>query len=247
MRSDMFEVIIERPRRRGRRWSQRPANGRETERARHNPDLARHCESMRFYWGAPWLNENLAPLVRFLESRVGRAWNRVHAEICAEIAPSSAVQKHVLDHLREFVVVRTGLVDGAGVGADHWGRPAPVGGSRGWGRFYVCPTTGVLKRAPSSRPRRHGPPVDPDVKPLDDVRELRRVRGVWYLVHYAWVDADAPEPRAEADLRQRLGATLFEQVRGLRERKPSLRRRVEVARKQLSTREVRRLVVAAKP
>ena len=58
------------------------------------------------------LNENLAPLKRFLARRVGRPWSRVYAEICEHIALRSAVQKHVLDHLHQFVKTAVVLIDG---------------------------------------------------------------------------------------------------------------------------------------
>src|SRR5438309_9686382 len=34
--------------------------------------------------GEKWLNENLAPLRRYLESNVGRPWSKVYAEIRSE-------------------------------------------------------------------------------------------------------------------------------------------------------------------
>lgn len=212
MRSDMFEVIIERPRHRRGRWEKRLRAGRERERIRRDPDEARACESMRFRSGPPHLNENLAPLRRFLASRVGRPWNAVHAEICAHIAPASAVQKHVLDHLAEFVATRTYVVDGVvyGTGRRWSGSPTPV--EPGWGaRFYVCPETGVLRAAARIKrtPRRYW--MGPDACWLDGQRELRLERGVWHVVRF--VEVRAPRGRGpDPALRETLGASLFAQL-----------------------------------
>jgi len=56
-------------------------------------------------WGGKVLNENLAPLRRYLERQVGRKWDKVYAEISAQLRPTSAVQQHVRDHLHDFVAV----------------------------------------------------------------------------------------------------------------------------------------------
>ena len=88
-----------------------------------------------------WLSENLAPLRRFLRRRLGRPWNDVHSEICAQIGVRSAVQKHVLDHLRHYVELHPILVAGY---PHHPGRAAgpPPACSH-------CPTTGT--RSTSAR------------------------------------------------------------------------------------------------
>jgi hypothetical protein len=90
MRSDMFEVIIERPRvDRGRG----EGKGRRREPVRQQE--APTWEPVSRGRGTKCLNENLAPLRRFLRSRVGRPWDAVRSEICQLITPRSAVQMHV--------------------------------------------------------------------------------------------------------------------------------------------------------
>src|SRR5580698_7836686 len=108
MRSDMFEVIIERPRWNGGRGSH--GKGRRAEpRRQHDAPL---WEPVSLGRGTKSLNENLAPLRRFLERRVGRPWDAVRGEICALITPRSAVQKHVLDHVKQMVEENAVLIDG---------------------------------------------------------------------------------------------------------------------------------------
>lgn len=146
MRSDMSEVIIERPRG-GAGW------GREWPRVSWrqldvDDDGLRDGGPRQLRMGprrrSKWLSENLAPLRRFLHSCVGRPWNDVHSEICAHIAPSSAVQKHVLDHLYRYVERHPVMIDGlphrpvASSGCGY----VPLSGRRD--AFYVCPETGLL-------------------------------------------------------------------------------------------------------
>lgn len=244
MRSDMFEVIIERPR--VHRW-RKERKGRARELLRHDPDSAPGKEPMRLGLGGRFLNENLAPLRRFLQRRVGRLWNDVYAEICAELEPSSTVQKHVLDHLRDFVMTRTYLLDGAVYGLDRFGGPRAIDEMVGWRhQFYVCPSTGRLEAVAYKRRRRRGDNAE-EVRALDPLRVLRREEGVWYLVRYAYTRVSHPSlawrAPVEPQLRERLGDRLYEELCASREeeeRRMSYRTRVEVSRVALTPEQVRR-------
>lgn len=189
MRWDMYEVIIERPRVGGRGWG---FKGREGERMRDlaDPEHARTFESTsRHRGGSKHLNENLAPLRRFLRSRVGRPWDAVHSEICATLRLTSAVQKHVLDHLRDMVYTRV-VKDGETL-VEHgrWGVRA-LGYYRR-AEFYVCPDTGVLKETRWARRER---PAEPrDVVKIDATAQYRRIDGIWYRVTLSPVPDTGPE------------------------------------------------------
>lgn len=152
MRSDMAEVIIERPRWNGGRWN---VKGRRRE-ARWWQE-APVQEPMSIGRGGKQLNENLAPLRRFLERRVGRPWDDVHREISARLAVRSAVQKHVMDHVKEMVERCPVFIDGTPHHPKAWGPVRseywPIGYNR-WRRFYVCPRDGVLCMADKKRVRR---------------------------------------------------------------------------------------------
>src|SRR5580704_14540837 len=101
MRDDMARVIVERPRikafnnRRGRgvAWDDMPCH-----------EGMRRARALR--GDRKQLNENLAPLRRYLERQVGRPWNKVYSEIAQHLRADSAVQQHVRDHLRDFVAVK---------------------------------------------------------------------------------------------------------------------------------------------
>ena len=102
MRPDMSDVMVERPRR-GMRNATRHA---PWEKNASIDDLPAREGVRKRHTGAGTrreLNENLAPLRRFLVSQAGRPWNVVYSEICANIRPRTAVQLHVLQHVWDFV------------------------------------------------------------------------------------------------------------------------------------------------
>ncbi len=180
MRSDMAKVIVERPRvrlpKRDGSWYPRGSLKNVFQR---DWELAPKREGMGHAYGEKWLNENLQPLVRYLRSNVGRPWDKVRSEIAAHVRCTSAVQKHVLDHLADFVEEHPQL-EGRVVLDRRYRPPRPL---VSWGmrlRFWVCPRTGLLRLAPVVARKRHKPPVDPDRRILSPKSELRRLGGVWY-------------------------------------------------------------------
>ena len=140
MRDDMARVIVERPRIPDHRWRK--------GRARPLDDLPSHEGMRRPYvrtWGGKELNENLRPLRRYLERQVGRPWNKVYAEIAANLRVDNTVQQHVRDHLHDFVAVKPRRLN-RGWGSSLW-----------WQPLYVDPVTGLLcrtDRLPEEKARR---------------------------------------------------------------------------------------------
>jgi hypothetical protein len=184
MREDMAKVIVERPR-------IKPYNNRKGRRLELE-DLPAH-EGMRR--GHAWrgerkqLNENLAPLRRYLAQQVGRPWNKVYSEIAAHLRVDSAVQQHVRDHLRDFVALapRRNIHDGRSL----------FRGGLWWQRFYVDPATGLLCRTDRlseekvrrrSGQNRQPPPIKCVILAVDC--ELRLINDLWYEVRLAML----PEP-----------------------------------------------------
>lgn len=183
MRADMSKVIVERPRSRITRkagsWYPRGAL-----RSSWWPDLemAPAREAMGARYAEKHLNENLAPLVRFLRKQVGRPWSKVRAEISEHIRSTSAVQKHVLEHVADYVHEHTFEEGGRLFVLGRFGGLHPIERDR-WRRraLYVCPRTGLLREAPPV-PRTAPKPPDPDRRSLGKGRELRRLCGVWFEV-----------------------------------------------------------------
>jgi hypothetical protein len=196
MREDMSRVIVERPRiidglaRKGR--------------SRPLEDLPSHegmRRSQRERGGYKMLNENLAPLRRFLERQVGRPWDKVYADIAARLRVDSTVQQHVRDHLRDFVATRPRR------GLSGWYRLA---GESLWHQpLYVDPRDGLLKRTdrlPEAKARRRRDAersrrtAPADRVELSASRELRRIDGIWYEVTLA--PLPQPEYRRVTELRK---------------------------------------------
>ena len=172
MRWDMFKVIVERPRT-GRHYA--PRHGRADQRARREPEESPLFQPNGRGRGNKHLNENLAPLRRYLLQQVGCPWNTVHAEISAHLRLTSAVQRHVLEHLEQMVVKHVALVDRRPV---HAVDGQPVLANRWATVCYVCPVSGLLRAA--QRRKRAPPPVPTDRVVLGDGAHLQRLSGVWY-------------------------------------------------------------------
>ena len=100
MRRDMARVIVERPRIRTRNERQgracRPDDLPQRESIRR-PHVLRRSEKS--------LNENLAPLRRYLERQVGRPWDNVYSEIAANLRVDNTVQQHLRDDIGDFVAL----------------------------------------------------------------------------------------------------------------------------------------------
>jgi hypothetical protein len=194
MRNDMAKVIVERPR-------LRPFNSRKGRRqALEDMPLQEGMSRSASWRGArKQLNENLAPLRRYLERQVGRPWNKVYSEIAANLRVDNTVQQHVRDHLRDFVAVKPRRISAGwrGTGRTLWYQP-----------LYVDPVTGILRRTdrlPEEKQRRRrarelrSGPVERVV--LSDDRELRRLHGLWYEVQLA--PLPEPEYRSFREIQKR--------------------------------------------
>jgi hypothetical protein len=178
----MAKVIVERPRRAG-------VTTKGVGRVRDIEDLPRNqgmTRPHRMNWGGKELNENLAPLRRFLLSRVGQSWDAVYSEISKNLRVTSAVQQHVRDHVRDFVVTNV-KVDADGV---LWGTSlgSPYKLTEVYWRkeLYVDPRDGILKIMPEGakretwRERREAQFADTH-RELDANNELRKHKGIWYV------------------------------------------------------------------
>jgi hypothetical protein len=199
MRKDMSKVIVERPRG-GRSWPARPGRTRALVDDDGEPIAARGAREPR---GKPQrtksLNENLGPLRRFLDSQVGRPWNKVYAEIAEHLKPSSTVQQHVRDHVEDFVAVKTRMRKGEVLTISRWGGEVALADARQ--RLYVHPRTGLLRKNEhykswNARQR--------DKKKREEVERAARMReidaktqahlfdGVWWEVKLAKMTRELP-------------------------------------------------------
>lgn len=149
MREDMFEVIIERPRsgsrmghfRRARRMDAKVLSKRDPDVLLSKLGVER---SASFGRSRKMLNENLAPLRRYLESQVNRPWDKVWSDICKNLSTASTVQQHVRDHIGDFVAIQTSLKDGLVLATTRYGKLTPLHDLHY--RLYVDPRTGILRK-----------------------------------------------------------------------------------------------------
>ena len=215
MREDMFKVIVERP-----RWGSRHAT---RSKLRYDKVPGRkHATGRRMVLESEgWtkcLNENLAPLKRYLLKQVGRPWDKVYSEISEHLDTGSTVKQHVRDHLTDFILVNVTVArDGSFMASNHWGQPLPP--DRWWAELYVDPQDGLIKRTDKlcrklglqpyrakvreDRKRRVRGERVHNLRCLTDTRALVKLKGCWFQM-----DTDnPPEDRFGHRLR---GCALFE-------------------------------------
>jgi hypothetical protein len=147
MREDMYRVIVERPRR-----------GKEgyAAAARLRKDFEGPTRlGMRAGYGYRQLNDNLAPLRRYLHAQTGRPWNKVFSEICAGIDRRNTVQQHIHQHIRDFIAIDVDVREGELIDlVPRWGfHGRGPGISQG---LYVDPRTGLIRPNKNYRAWRHG-------------------------------------------------------------------------------------------
>jgi len=180
MRSDMHKVIVERPRLLRARWKNQKTALRLThQQSAQAADAAedydsgpRRASSRRHEKG---LNENLAPLRRYLMRQVGRPWDKVYGEIRKTIDTRSAIGLHVLQHLEDYVATDALIKDGV-VCEFAWSGPAPVRG------LYVHPKTGLLRLSKPRKTPRQQPPLQ--TLRVSQTLRFQKIDGLWFRMHY---------------------------------------------------------------
>ena len=194
MRKDMFKVIVDRPRRgAGFRVNRTRLAGED--------DLPVRIGMKRFRTlnrtDSKWLNENLAPLKRYLMKQAGRPWSKVFSEICENLDTGNTVKQHVRDHLQDFVITKV-AVGRKGEWMNGNERSYERMSDAPWRQpLYVDPNDGILKRSdklwkkwridptPYWRKRREDMfVIDPNVRRIDDNTELHCIGGIWYEIKF---------------------------------------------------------------
>lgn len=202
MREDMFKVIVERP-----RWGSRHAP-RSKLRYDKVPGRKRATGRRMVLESSGWtkhLNENLAPLRRYLGKQVGRPWDKVYSEISQHLDTGSTVKQHVRDHLTDFILTDVTVArDGSFMASNHWGQPmAP---EHWWSQLYVDPNDGLIKRTDklchklgfrsrreklrADRKRRAEPMANPGLLVLTETRFLVKLKGYWFQIDTNHVPTD---------------------------------------------------------
>lgn len=137
MREDMYKVIVERPRRGKDGYS-------NAKRLRNDWDSPMHLGTRAGYGGRN-LNENLAPMRRYLHAQIGRPWNKVFSEICADIDRRNTVQQHIHQHIGDFIAIHVDARDGQLVDLGDQRRSFLRFDPGVYQELYVDPRTGLIR------------------------------------------------------------------------------------------------------
>jgi len=181
MRSDMHKVIVERPRMLRSAWK-----NKKTARRLSTDECAQVVREAEDYDGGPvrassarhekHLNENLAPLRRYLASQVGRPWNKVYSEICKTIDTRAAIGLHVLQHLEGFIALDVYKENDVLYERGRWGHAIEVRG------LYVDPATGLIRLVKRRKPRaKH---FEPTLIAVSETFEYHKIDDLWFAMQY---------------------------------------------------------------
>ncbi|MGB0907228.1 MAG: hypothetical protein ACPGVT_07025 [Maricaulaceae bacterium] len=191
MREDMFKVIVERPRR-GSRYAikSKIRYDKHSDRSR----VTGKRLVMEATGCTKYLNENLAPLRRYLGRQIGRRWDDVFSEICARLDTGSTVKMHVREHLDDFVTRKVWRDDeGVLMASAHWGDVVKL--SDVWGYYFVYPDDGTLqdiraycrkngikhrRKRWTDTYRKDQTAIRANIKRVSDVIWHVCLRGIWY-------------------------------------------------------------------
>ncbi len=174
----MHKVIVERPRR------GHASPSKKTHWRLRAKQAAEACADADGFDSGPsrapvsrhgkWLNENLAPLERYLNRQVNRPWSKVYSEIRQVVDGRSAVRQHIWQHLFDMVETNVVMRDG---------RPHYIsyGGLRPVRGLYVHPKTGLLRRTkPTARPRHRPPYREPDFILVSETLFFKKIGAFWF-------------------------------------------------------------------
>ncbi len=202
MRKDMFKVIVEKERwnsqgkfdnKTSRRYLKqfKPNSGNkedrddweEDEKLSHLPKKITGSKPQG--WNCKSLNENLNPLKKFINSRVGQKWDDVWSEICQEINSNSTVQKHVLDHAKDFVETGCYYDSQGRVWTNTTSGPmlvSPVTYYKYSSKHYAEPETGILRKVKiiDTKAKKEKPIERVDI---GNNQQLHKLEGIWYCVN----------------------------------------------------------------
>lgn len=186
MRSDMHEVLIERPR---HGWRRKTARGNKPRVAEWDGEDGFDRSYRPARHRTKYFNDLLSPLKRWLRSQVGRPWDKVWSELCSGMDTRTVTGRHLMDHARQLVSMDCRVDEDRKVWTlnRHWGQHGwePVEG------LYVDPRTGLLRwREPSLRRRfRRAPESSDDLIVATDGIHWKR-HGLWYQVEARKLECD---------------------------------------------------------
>ena len=196
MRADMKKVLTERPRFGSSRCSYHDA--RAVAKQTDPDDLPHHQGMRRPHRDTKEFSDLLGPLKRYMRSCVGRCYDDVWSEICANVPADTTVGDHLRQHAKWECDTDTKVVDGTVVSKTGW-YASEYKSPRG---LYVDPRDGII--CYNAEVRRYTPPVYVDglaykqvdgilypygdrragrhpMKVIGDQRAMQ-INGIWYWI-----------------------------------------------------------------
>lgn len=183
MRIDMDKVLVERP-----RYGAKLSKGavKRQQQFGEYAEYAPKYERINLYHDKG-LNENLQPLLRFLRSNTDKPWDQVYSEIRACISFDNTVQRHICQHLWQFVEKDVVYCDESKKDVRKTTTPDYYQYRRLW--FYIDPDTKLLKKYPHVT-RKAQRKIDDAKKAKDPVhrviagRHYHKIDDKWRLIEY---------------------------------------------------------------
>ena len=195
MREDFNKLLVERERigsrekfhtARHKKVFNSEMGGRESMKMRHKHN-----------WGGKQFNENLSPLIGWLNSKVGKNWDKSYSELRKTFDTRSVINQHIMEHLWQFVerhafvndkdkiVVQNRFMGEVAINESH-------------SEFFICPKSGILKKNNRlSHRQRNKLAAKKEVarratffRKIDDYTELHLIDGIWFKYKLK----DIPEP-----------------------------------------------------
>ena len=146
-------------------------------------------ESMRLRYGydRKSFSENLSPLYGAVRKAIGSRWDKFYSELCSTFDKRSVINQHILQHLYDFISVKTFLQDGEVFVIDSYYGQRSIKDCRT--EFFVDPRDGIIKinkwytnyktEARKAAKRRKAE-ESKTYRKLSDTLVLALVDGIWY-------------------------------------------------------------------
>ena len=199
MREDLNKVLCERERNGSKRKFRNNRHQKKFNAFDDDGEEIRIHESMKYrydsYTERKAFSENLKPLKGIIRKSIGRKWDSFFSELCKTFNMDSVINKHILEHLYQYVklnlIVKNGdlfINDGYWIGTKL---------SDSHFEFYVDPRDGIIKLNYHRKTYRQHQreqrlkAIADELKiyrQLDENTAIGLVNGIWYLFDIVKID-----------------------------------------------------------
>jgi len=128
------------------------------------------------------IRDRLAPLYRWLRSKVGQNWDDVYSQLTRELKSNTRSREHLIFHVWRFVERHAIIIAGVPYRKNRQDIPLGSGSWRHREPLYVHPETGrlcVVETPPKPRPQKRNDAIE-----VDSRHQYRKIDDIWYLVSF---------------------------------------------------------------